>query len=59
MVLADEDDQNTVEGTVSSKEKGLPLQGANVELLGKGNQQYGATTDDNGSFVSAGVGDGN
>ena len=59
MVLADEDDQNTVEGTVSSKEKGLPLQGANVELLGKGNQQYGATTDDNGSFVIDGVGDGN
>ena len=59
IVLADEDGQNTVEGTVSSKEKGLPLQGANVELLGKGNQQYGATTDDNGSFVIDGVGDGN
>ena len=58
-VLADEDDQNTIEGTVSSKEKGLPLQGANVELLGKGNQQYGATTDDNGSFIIDGVGDGN
>ena len=59
VVLADEDGQNTVEGTVSSKDKGLPLQGANVELLGKGNQQYGATTDDNGSFVIDGVGDGN
>ena len=59
IVLADEDGQNTVEGTVSSKDKGLPLQGANVELLGKGNQQYGATTDDNGSFVIDGVGDGN
>jgi len=59
IVLADEDGQNTLEGTVSSKEKGLPLQGANVELLGRGNQQYGATTDDNGSFVIEGVDDGN
>ena len=59
LVFADEDGKNTVEGTVSSKEKGLPLQGANVELVGNDNQQYGATTDADGGFVIDDVGDGN
>ena len=58
LVFADEDGKNTVEGTVSSKEKGLPLQGANVELVGNGNKQYGATTDADGGFVIDDVGDG-
>jgi len=50
VLLSDEDIQNSVKGTVSSKGKGIPLQGANIELIGKNNQQYGATTDSDGSF---------
>ena len=54
-LLAKGDNQNNVEGTVRSKETGIPLHGANVELIGKNSQQYGATTDVNGGFNIDGI----
>ena len=50
LLYAEDNSQNSVKGIVSSKEKGIPLQGANVELVGSNNQQYGATTDIEGGF---------
>ena len=58
LLYAEDDSRNSVKGVVSSKEKGIPLQGANVELVGSNNQQYGATTDIEGSFSIDGVEDG-
>ena len=54
-LLAKGDNQNNVEGTVRSKKSGIPLHGANVELIGKNSQQYGATTDVNGGFNIDGI----
>ncbi len=55
-----EDFETTVSGTVSRNEKSMPLQGANV-VLKKGNskQEYGASSDKNGSFSIDGVTAGN
>ena len=58
LLYAEDDIQNSIKGVVSSKEKGIPLQGANVELIGSNNQQYGATTDIEGGFNIDGVEDG-
>ena len=58
LLYAEDNSQNSVKGIVSSKEKGIPLQGANVELVGSNNQQYGATTDIEGGFSIDGVEDG-
>ena len=42
LLYAEDDSQNSVKGVVSSKEKGIPLQGANVELLTyNGNHKIG------------------
>ena len=49
IIFADED-QNSVTGSVINKNEGLPLKGANVELKGDNNINYGAVTDDNGRF---------
>ena len=48
--FADDDGQNRVNGSVVNKSKGMPLQGANVQLEGDNNQKYGATTDIEGKF---------
>ena len=48
--FADDDGQNRVNGSVINKSKGMPLQGANVQLEGDNNQKYGATTDIEGKF---------
>ena len=45
-----DDDQNSVNGSVINKSKGMPLQGANVQLEGTNDQKYGATTDSEGKF---------
>ena len=38
LLYAEDNSQNSIKGVVSSKEKGIPLQGANVELVGSNNQ---------------------
>ena len=48
--FADDDGQNRVNGSVVNKSKGMPLQGANVQLKGDNDQKYGATTDIEGKF---------
>ena len=50
-LLAEDDIKNSVGGIVSSNKNGVPLHGANIELLGENNQQYGAITDENGGFI--------
>ena len=48
--LAEEVGQNRVNGSVMNKSEGIPLQGANVQLMGNNDQKYGATTDSEGKF---------
>ena len=45
-----DDDQNSVKGSVINNSQGIPLQGANVELMGDNSQKYGVTTDKEGKF---------
>ncbi|MBT6018859.1 TonB-dependent receptor plug domain-containing protein, partial [bacterium] len=56
-LLADED-QNSVKGSVINNSQGIPLQGANVELMGDNSQKYGVTTDKEGKFNIDGIEDG-
>ena len=58
LVFSEDSAKNSVNGVVSTKEKGAPLQGANIELLGNNKKQYGATTDTDGRFSIADVEDG-
>jgi len=58
LVFSEDFAKNSVNGVVSTKEKGAPLQGANIELLGDNKKQYGATTDTDGRFSIADVEDG-
>ena len=58
LVFSEDSAKNSVNGVVSTKEKGAPLQGANIELLGDNKKQYGATTDTDGRFSIADVEDG-
>ena len=58
-LIADENEKNSVNGSVVSGSQGIPLQGANVELIGGNNQQYGATTDKIGGFNIENIEDGN
>ena len=48
--FADDGAQNRVNGSVVNESKGMPLQGANVQLEGDNDQKYGATTDSDGKF---------
>lgn len=57
LLLADED-QNSVKGSVINNSQGIPLQGANVELMGDNSQKYGVTTDKEGKFNIDGIEDG-
>lgn len=58
-LIADANEKNSVKGTVVNKSQGIPLQGANVEIIGDNNQQYGATTDKIGGFNIENIQDGN
>ena len=58
LVFSEDSAKNSVNGVVSTKEKGAPLQGSNIELLGNNKKQYGATTDTDGRFSIADVEDG-
>ena len=58
LVFSEDSAKNSVNGFVSTKEKGAPLQGANIELLGNNKKQYGAITDTDGRFSIADVEDG-